>query len=41
MFEFVTAKIDFVRRDRVKHERIIRIGRMAESKDSIVPYRAG
>ncbi len=33
MFEPISAQIDFILRHRVEHERIIRIGRMAQGKD--------
>ena len=33
VFKTVSAQINFVFRDRVKHERVIGIGRMAESKN--------
>jgi len=36
MFEAITAQIDLVFRHRVKHERVIRIGRMTEGEDAIV-----
>ena len=32
MFKPITAQIDLVLRDRVEHERIVRIGRMAKRK---------
>src|SRR2546430_7208188 len=33
MLEAIPAEIDFVFRDRIKHERVVRIGRMSEGED--------
>ena len=36
MLETVTAQVDLVLRHRVKHERVVRIGRMSEREDRVI-----